>query len=232
VTADQRAIAEFCARYRCVTVEALVRAEGFELELTTTAARSAITRMLAAKVLCVALRLPERTIYQLTPKAASALGVPASVARPLQAQGIRRRYGILAWCCLGDSHRKLLTPDEFAEFYPKLADAPGIDAGQQDYFRLLPENGPITLVQATLDNNAQRDSIVRKCRQILRRAYRTAAFRALLNDNLFRLVVLTASETKARELDEYIEDLPAADRELLAPVRAEPLPQLRHIPGG
>lgn len=240
MTADQRRIAELCARYRVLTVEALTRAEELEVEtpagmvgLSAAAARSAITRMVSAKLLCVALRLPERALYQLTPQGAAAIGAVASAGRPLQAQGIRRRYGILAWSRLGTARRKLLTPGEFATFYGAIAEAPGIDASQQDYFRIKGDDGEtVLLVQVTLDNNAQPASVVSKCRGIILRAQRIPSFNALLAEQRFRLVVLTATEGKARHIDKYLQHLRDRGDALLDPVEVEVLSRLLDIPGG
>jgi hypothetical protein len=228
LTPHQRVLLEHVLRYRCTHVQALKRT-CFENQ-TTAAARSAIDRLLRAGLLCVAVRLPSKTIYQLTPQAAVLLGAPQSAARPLRSQGTRRRCGVLDYCSLGPVKRTLLTPEEFQMSYPRPAREAGIDATQQDYLQI-DEAGVEHLAQLTVDSGAQRHSVIRKCRKLLSRAQETPVFRELLRQDRFRLIVLVATESKARELEAQLADLHEQDLTFTAPVRVEVVPSLKELPG-
>jgi hypothetical protein len=221
VTDRQLAIVREIARYGVMSAEALSHLAYDGVEAS---ARKMLGRLARQRLVRDATHpIGGRRFYGLTPRVAALLGVSENLARPLGAQALRDRYGMLAFCalcdhCPGERPVRLIRV-ELEAMRPGLLAVPGIDPARHHYYV---EQG--RLARAVVDHDATVERTVRKCQEIYVRWWEQPALRPLLDDFLM-LTVLTPSTPKRDRIRELLR---VSGTPFL--VRVVALPALSHVP--
>lgn len=137
--------------------------------------------------------------YQATPRGARMLGEPEEVAEALGPQALPRVYGVLAFCCLGETLHKRLTRDEFRKHFATLRlpfNDYCIDASTNDHVRL---------VRVITDLGGDSSRIVRKLQAIMHKMSESPKALSFLTEEAFRFSVVTTSSFKEKAIHDAAE---------------------------
>lgn len=231
LTSDDRSVLTHVARYRLTTPEILAPTGLLPNTEPRTAER--VLKRLAQEEWLVAGELipetpaPERTCYQLTPRAAEQIGQTAEFASPLARAARIECWTIATFCCCGDVFRQLFTKHEFQQKFQQLW-----FPGQPVRYYLEPDpTGPARLafLKVDADGVGRWDRLIDSCARFLRQRTDTehvaaghrpqvAAFRQLLQKGQFQFTVLTALPDKQRAIELELERRVAAG-ESVPPMR-------------
>jgi len=218
LTSDDRSVLQHVARYRLTTPEILAPTGLLPNTERRTAER--VLKRLAQEEWLVASDLipeapaPERTCYQLTPRAAEQIGQTAEFAAPLARETRIECWAIATFCCGGDVFRQLFTKQEFQQKFQQLW-----FPGQPVRYYLEPDpTGPARLafLKVDADGAGRWDRLIDSCARFLRQRTdfdhvaaeqrpQVAAFRQLVQKDQFQFTVLTALPEKQRAIELELE---------------------------
>lgn len=133
-----------------------------------------------------------RRYFVLAKQSLHLLGAPERRAEPLGSQALPLHYGVLAYCCWAAEPRNRLTPSELLEKYPWMTNA---DLAAPYCY----EKGKLSLIRVDLGGSA--DHVARKCLEDVRRRTEHPQFRNLIDQDRFRIVIVTALAEKASAID-------------------------------
>lgn len=161
-----------------------------------------------------------RHYYQLTTKAATMLGEPPEVAKPLGLQALARAYAVLLFCCRSRRPRKRINREELREHYPEFVQANMTN--QADYY-LDDWGGEPRLARIVIDYGAEWHRTVKKCSDIVTDGLnRIHNFERYVAADAFRLTVLVGENEKKKALIAGFTEKPLPIR----PPRVEVVPEL------
>lgn len=196
-------ILEHVFRYRMTVIEALENL-GFFADDTPHAAKNVLRRLKSGGFLNSAPLYGNRRYYYLTSVAAHAIGYSEAVARPLPEQTKTDAFGMLAFCCLRDTHQEKLTLDEFRSSFPKL-----FRNGERPNYYLDTEGETKRLGFVRIDRGGMGrwDRLIARCRDDVAKRCDLPDFRRLIDGGAFVFTLLTALPQKAERLaDAFSED--------------------------
>lgn len=191
-------------RYRLTTTEALRR---LFFPDAKPGGEKNVLRRLTGEYLQPQSLYGKRVYYQLTSTAARQLGEPEESTTPFGAQALVRLYGVLAFCCLGNTRRLVFTKTEFAKAFGQFADL--LDLGQNHYY-LDYDGKTARLGQILVEQGGEYQRLVNKCRRLVERGRELPGLQEMINDALFVIAIVLAEDNK-REM-------------LYAQLRKNPLP--------
>lgn len=232
--ADEETL-EHVARYRLTTPVILARRQHGDTE----AARVELDRLTADRYLAASELTPGHVsvvCYQLTPKAAVALGHDAAFARPLGRDARIECFAAASFCCCGEAFRQLYTKNEFTTKYRTLW-----RPGQPVSYYLEPaEAGRAKLAFLKVDGHGlgRWDRLIDSCARFLRQrtdvrveaAFRPQAdaYAEMVRRGRFQFSVLTALDDKRRAIELELDRRRAAG-EPTPPIRAYVVAGLRDV---
>lgn len=141
-----------------------------------------------------------RTYFTLGPQAAQLLGLSSHRTLPLGPQSLPIEFGALAYAALGPQYQRRLTPRELQSLYPwldtRLLEAP----------HCINESGNSPLLELVrVDLGGKPDHVARKCDADIQARQRFPEFAGLLQQRVFRLVVVTGTTEKAGAIRESLD---------------------------
>lgn len=205
ITERDHDILEHVTRYRITTREAIQRVFMPDHELN--AASKVLSRLVKADFLSKPRLLPDgQTRYwRLSLSYVNAKGLHPYHSKALTFGPAIEHFGILAYCCLGDTERTLYTRQEFKELYPDHYDAHLLRSAY--YLDVDPKSG-VERLGIILVDSGRRDEMrwVRRFRQIYKRRLDLPGFRSRLRDRnkLFLIAFITPNADKLTAVDEAV----------------------------
>lgn len=201
-TLRDRQIIEHIRRYRLTTLEVLERVV---LPSTSRNSLSKITNRLCVAGLLQKYTLVHPTKYFVLGQiSAHTIGIGEHRVAPLGPQSLPIEYAVLIYATLAKQPKIRQTQEEL------LADCPWLPIGLAKAPHCLDvPNHVLELVRVDLGGPA--DHVARKCAADLTRRRRIAEFTRLLQQQRFRLVVITATQGKASAVQQALDrhDWPA-----------------------
>ena len=195
------AILRFTWRYRLGVFESYRRV--LFPGVTAKAAERVVTRLMKEELLQSFPLAGPRRYYTLTAKGARVLGVSEKwLEKAMGPQALIQNMSILAACCLGETQRERMTPEEFGERFPKLA-VKGLGSSRY-YLDRDDASGAIRLGLFLPDFQSDVRRIVRKVRREFDRRLRHPQWNQLIRGGLFLATPLTAFPKKAEVLRQLL----------------------------
>jgi hypothetical protein len=206
VTKRQQEILQEVARYWLMTSEALARTfyDGEE-----GSARKMLGRLVDEGLLHdVAQPINGRRFYGLSHRGTTAVGVSETMARPLGAQALRDRYGMLAFCSLHDHPGvdrppRRLTHEELLLTRKELVLEKAIDPSRHHYYIDRSPGWPC-LARAVVDHDATFERTARKSIELYER-WSTHPLLKVLLPHYLALTVLTPTEKHQAEIEKLLD---------------------------
>ena len=190
------AILEHLRRYHLTTPEVLHRL--FFPGAGLNAVRKVTSRLIRERRISPATLYEQRKYFVLTPREAERLGEHRSIGRKFEYQGLVNAYGLLSFCVAAGVQK--FTVKEFAATFPEFV-IPGVRSGN---YYLEPEQTPGGLKNRLafihVDYGTTPETIVKKVRKILSRAYTRPEFSRLIQTGNFIVTVVCPTEAKAEEI--------------------------------
>src|SRR4051794_38740856 len=190
------AILEHLRRYHLTTPEFLHRL--FFAGAGLNAVRKVTSRLIRERRISPARLYEQRKYFVLTPREAERLGEHRSIGRKFEYQGLVNAFGLLAFCV--ENGVRKFTPREFAATFPELV-IPGVRSGN---YYLEPEEPPEgrkhRLGFIHVDYGTSPETIVKKVRKIIARAFTLPAFSRLIQTGNFIIAIATPTAAKAEEI--------------------------------
>lgn len=182
------AVLSHVARNRLTTVEVLSHTvlQG----LSSNGAAKILNRLCGAGYLQKYELVHPGKYYVLSDQGARLLGMSSHRTNSLGPQSLPTEYGVLAYANLGRQQRRRLTAGEVLQRCPGLTRSLAEATHCEDL-----THGVLELVRVDLGGPA--DHVGRKCQRDMLRRYRFRSLAELLAQGRFRLVVITATSTKA-----------------------------------
>jgi hypothetical protein len=212
LTERDRAVLDHIRRYR-ITVSRTLQ-EQF-CDRSENAAKKLVARLrdyVASETL-----VGNSVYYRLTPLGARLLGAPEEIAQPLGVQALPRAFGVLAFCCNGQTQRWRYTRPEFGEDFPELAE----EMLKNDYyldFYMDSDGMTVRLGHILVDLGGSCEQILKKCRGRIRRYQRT------IPAELFAIAIVVPSDEKRQGIKDALKQRP-----LRAWLRIEVVPELGQL---
>ena len=204
LTERDKEILKHVQRYRLTTTEALRQ---LFFANAKPGGEKNVLRRLTGEYLQTQPLYGKRVYYQLTPAAARLLGEPEESTTPFGTQALVRLYGVLAFCCLGQTKRLVFTKTEFGEAFRQFANL--LDLGQSHYY-LDYDGQTARLGQILVEQGGEYQRLITKCRKLVERGRELPGLQEIMSDDLFVIALVLAEDTK-RDL-------------LYAQLRKNPLP--------
>ena len=221
LTERDEAILKHVARYRLTTTEVLRRL--FFAEAKPGGEKN-VVRRLTGDYLAAQPLYGKRVYYQLTPMAAKTVGESEESATPFGPQALVRLYGVLAFCCLGKTLKKVFTRTEFSQAFPF---AEALDLGQT-HFYLDYDGRTARLGQIVVEQGGEYQRLLLKCRKIIERGREIPGFKEIIADELLVIALVIGEPSKRETLTEQLHKnpLPAWCRIEVVPDLGQLLPHL------
>lgn len=177
-------IVRHVSRYRLTTADAIHKL--FYQDKTREAAKKAANRLVSSGKLA-SIRLNRQRVIYCLPEAA-----------PLASQSTWTNYATLLFCVFTDPPKQKILPKQFELHFPEIYCQPGVAPAHQHYF--LTMTTPPILGRILTDSDASVERLLRKCRETIKWIEKTDHLRDLYGLSLFRIAVLVAEESKARDV--------------------------------
>lgn len=200
---DERLL-RFLARYKVATVDILARL--FFEGLSTKAVERVLGRLRARRLVRGFPLVGRQYYYALTAEGARCIGVSEKkLGAGFGVQALIQHYSILLYCRSAVTRRDRMLSAEFREHFPELAR--GRPVGLDRYYLDLDrEANSVRLVLMLTDMGSHPRRLIRKCRrQFHVREEASVAWKRFIGAGLFRVVLLTAYEGKAKRLQAMLE---------------------------
>ncbi len=204
ITERDRDILEHVARHRITTREAIQSVFMPDHELN--AASKVLSRLVKADCLSKPRLLPDgQTRYwRLSLSYVNAKGLHPYHAKALTFGPAIEHFGILSFCCMGETQRTLFTRQEFKQQYPDHYDEHLLRSA---YYLDVDDSG-VQRLGLILVDSGRRDEMrwVRRFRQLYKRRLSMPGFRARLRDRkkLFLIAFITPNADKLAAVDEAV----------------------------
>lgn len=165
---------------------------------------------------------PGKKYWLLGPAALPLFNNSEIITKPLRLEPLTRAFGILAFCCLGEVIRMLMTPQEFKGQFPDYFE-PGLPSSS---YYIDDDGKKKRLGFIHVDQGADYIRIIRKCRQITHRRAKLEKFNHLLKKDGFLIAIVTAYPDKKRRLEAALR---AESKSLSTKYRIEVCPDLVNL---
>lgn len=207
-------------RFRMTTSDVLHRLffKGNEID----AVKSWVRRLRDADYLQTADLITPRKYLYLRPKAVRKLyGESGKMAKALGVFALARQFGILSFCCLGETAHRKLTVFEFKDMFPSLAD----NSLPKDFYYVDKSGATQRLGFIYVDHGCANERIYQRYRHIVAQRYRIAAWRQeVIEPDRFTVAIVTAKPEKKKRIEEVF-----AERKPMVPYCVEAVPDLIHL---
>lgn len=145
------------------------------------------------------LQLPaRRSAYTLSREAVLKLGLSRKAMKAMGRDAVVSNLAMLCYCARKKVER--LTPDEVRSGIPELA-RPGLQVGN---FFTDPTTNPPRLTWMLVDRGSSPPVLVRKAGSVVKKAYRLASMRELMQGRQFAIVILVPNERKKWLVDRIL----------------------------
>jgi len=202
LTERDEEILKHVARYRLTTTEALRR---LFFPDAKPGGEKNVLRRLTGEYLQPQPLYGKRVYYQLTPTAAKTLGETEESATPFGPQALVRLYGVLAFCCLGNTVKPVFTRTEFIQAFSRFADL--LDLGQ-NHFYLDSDGRTVRLGQILVEQGGEYQRLLNKCRKLIDRGRELPGFQEIIADELFVIAIVLAEDSKREMLQAQLRKNP------------------------
>ena len=199
LTARDRQILEFIARYRLATDDILWK-QFFADVQDHGPVRKVASRLVERNYLREFTLRDRVSYYVLAPRGCRALEIPAKEARPFTEQSLPAALAIAYFCVAKGVIR--YTAAEFRERFPKYC-RPGLQASA--YF-LENLGSQLCLNLFLIDRGVAPKGLLRKIAEAISKRYQLREFARLIQNRRFRIVVLTGLVAKQRDLEKAISE--------------------------
>lgn len=135
-----------------------------------------------------------------------------------------RAFGMLTFCCCGNTVRELLTRDELAQALPSLI-RPGLSSS---FYREAALTGRLGFARVDLNGTGRWDRIVQKVAQDGTRLWKDGSVRSRIANDEFELALITATARKAKHIETAWAELTHLRS---IPIRVVAIPELIQLVG-
>lgn len=193
-----RLIVEHVARYR-MTIREIVHAH-FMPETDINAVTKVLARLTGARLLARHTLHDSRGYWTLGLLGARQRGLHEKRAYAVGYNAVIEHYGILAFCCAGNTRRELLTREEFEERFPGHSH-PSI---QRPAYYIDEHDGIRRLGMIVVDRNGDPIRLIRKCMGEMRRRVSIPAFLARFRQQDFVCAIVTGDPERKQVLERLL----------------------------